>query len=567
MGSEMATKSSIKVNYTLNLLNTVSGLLFPIISFPYVSRILMADGIGKVQFYQSIIQYIMLGAALGIPLYAVREIARVRDDRRQCARVAVEVLSLHAAITLISYVVVAVLVTCVGRIADGADLFLLQSSSLLLTVIGTNWFFQGVEDFKYITIRSLTIRTLLLISLFLFVREKEDIIPYALIHVLGETGNNVFNAIRFRKYLRGTGLRLRELRPLRHLKPALRIFTLNLIISLYVHMDSVMLGFISGETTVGFYTPALRLTKTTIGIVSSLGGVLLPRFSNLIRNGRMDDFNRLSDKAIGFVFFLCLPMTVGLMFLAPSIIQLFCGASFQPSILTLQLLAPINLFIGLSGMIGTYILYPQGREKLIIQAAGTGAAINFILNCILIPQYAQYGAACSTAVAEFTVTAVLILIGRPYFHFSFRARRNLNYFIGTAFLALWLVLLCHVIHDDRFLILIALPTSALLYLGYLYKQKDRFILQIIATGFNQMHKGRSAVRSLGERKAKRKTVVGVGSGKGIVGDEGFVDLEVEEGTESEGAGKAVIGGQHDRFGDISGRGLGGKIIDASDERL
>jgi O-antigen/teichoic acid export membrane protein len=567
MGKEMATKSSIKVNYTLNLLNTVSGLLFPIISFPYVSRILMAEGIGTVQFYQSIIQYIMLGAALGIPLYAVREIARVRDDRRQCAQVAVEIVILHTAITLLSYVVVAILVTCVGRIADGAGLFLLQSSSLLLTVVGTSWFFQGVEDFKYITIRTLVIRILLLLSLFVFVHEKDDIIPYALIHVLGETGNGLVNVVRFRKYLRGTHLSFAELRPLRHLKPALRIFTLNLIISIYVHLDSVMLGFLSGEAAVGFYTPALRLTKTTIGIVSSLGGVLLPRFSNLVKNGQMDDFNRLSDKAIGFVFFLCLPMTIGLIFLAPSIIHFFCGDTFQPSILTLQLLAPINLFIGLSGMIGTHILYPQGREKLIIQAAGAGAVINFIFNCIFIPRYAQYGAACSTAVAEFTVTAILILIGRPYFHFAFRARRNLNYLIGTIVLALWLVLLCYVLNDDMLLILIAIPTSCILYLGYLYRQKDRFVLQIIATGLNQLSKGCSAAKLLGKRKAKGDAVVGVGGGKGVVGDERFVDLEVEEGAESEGAGKAVVGGQHERLGDISCRRLGGKIVDAPDERL
>lgn len=472
--------SSIKRNYTFHLLNVLGGLLFPLITFPYTSRVLMADGLGTINFYQSIISYIALAAALGIPSYAVREIARVRDDRHRCAVTAVEVLLLHGAFTLLGYIIVGILVLFVPRIAQGAILFLLLSSSLALAVIGAGWFYHAVEDFKYITIRVTIVRLFLVVGLFLFVHEKEDLIIYSIIHVLGETGGNIFNFFRLRKYLRGTNLSLGELHPLRHLKPALQIFVLNVITSIYVSLDSVMLGFINDEVSVGYYTPPLRLARASIGIVSALGTVLLPRFSNMAINKRMDEFNSLAEKAIGFVIAFSLPMMVGLIALAPAAIHLFSGSNYEPSVLTLQLLAPIIPSIALSGIIGMQILYSQGKEKIVIRATAIGAISNFTLNLFLMPHYAQWGAAFSTSVAEISVTLMCIILGRRYFCFSFKSRRNLNYFAGTALLALWLLLLSRLIDNEMLLLLAAFPSSIVLYFGFLYLRGDRFAFQLIS---------------------------------------------------------------------------------------
>ena len=293
-------QSSIKKNYVLNLINTLTGLVFPLITFPYASRILFADGIGQVQFFQSIIDYIALCSALGIPLYAVREIARYRDNIPVRNKITVEILLLHTLLTLTAYIVIAILAVTVKKIEINIPLFLLLSVTLLFNTIGVTWFYQAVEDFKYITIRSLFMRIFSLIALFVFVRTQNDLLYYAGITVMANVGGNIFNFFRLRKFIHPKEISFRNLSLLKHLKPALQIFVLNLTISIYVNLDSVMLGFIRNEEAVGYYTAATKLTKAILSIISSLGLVLLPRFSNMISNGEFTEFKSLANKVVSF---------------------------------------------------------------------------------------------------------------------------------------------------------------------------------------------------------------------------------------------------------------------------
>ena len=185
---------SLKINYLFNLANTVSGLLFPLITFPYASRILLADGIGQVNFFQSIIQYITLLSCLGIPMYAVREVARVRDNIEERNRISLEILLLHATLTILGYILVAILTATISEIQ--ISLFLLLSPSIFFTAIGCEWFYQGIEDFKYITIRSLIVRTISVVLLLLLVKTKDDIMWYGAYSVFGVLGGNIFNFLR-----------------------------------------------------------------------------------------------------------------------------------------------------------------------------------------------------------------------------------------------------------------------------------------------------------------------------------------------------------------------------------
>lgn len=474
--SKSITSGSIKRNFVLNLSNTITALLFPLVTFPYASRILFAEGIGRVQFFLSIIDYIALCTALGIPLYAVREIARVRDDAVLRSKTTTEILLLHALLTLAGYAVVLLLAFTVAKIEVDVPLFLLLSSTLFFNAIGVAWFYQAIEDFKYITIRSLIVRIVSLVALFVFVKDKDDLFYYATILVIANVGGNIFNFFRLRKYL--LFISWKELNLWKHLKPALRIFVLNLMISIYVNLDSIMLGFLKNEQAVGFYTAATRVTKAVIGLVSSLGMVLLPRFSNMISNRQLKDFRTLADKAISLILCLCLPMATGIIFMSKPIIKLFCGPDFPPSILTLQLIAPTIFFIGLSGILGMQILYPQGKEKLVIIATGTGAVINFTLNYLLIPRYFQYGAAISTSIAELSVLVVIILIGKKFLPIRFISRQNLQYFLGTLLITAFLFLINHLRLDDYLKLLIGIPVSVVFYCLYLYGRKDAFALQI-----------------------------------------------------------------------------------------
>ena len=467
---------SIKTNYIFNLINTVSSFIFPVITFPYASRIMLAEGIGLVNFYQSIIQYLSLLTCLGIPMYAIREIAKVRDDPQECSKTTLEILSLHLFLTFLGYLIAYILCLSVTKIQANIPLFIILSLTLILTTIGCEWFYQGIEDFKYITIRGLIVKIAAVIVLFTMVKTQEDILWYGGYCVIGVLGGNIFNFIRLRKFIHFT--HLKNLHPFKHLKPALHIFLLNLIISLYVNLNSVMLGFLKDSESVGFFTAATRLSQIILGIVSALGTVMLPRLSHLAANNEMDEFNRLAQKAVQFMFAITLPLSIGCFFIAPYIIPIFCGMSYQPAIKTLQIISPAVFFIALSNIIGIQILYPQKQETKVIQSTAIGAITNIVLNFALIPQFSHLGAAISTLCAEITVASSLLYSGKNYIPMKFSFKQYGNYIIATLCMLIVLIFMSE-LKLNMWLHLIGNNTIGLLtYIIILTIKKDDLLLQI-----------------------------------------------------------------------------------------
>ena len=421
---------SVKANYLFNLINSASQLLFPLITFPYASRIMMADGIGQVNFFQSIISYISLFTCLGIPMYAIREVAKVRDNPEKMTRITVEILLLHAFLTLLGYMAVAVICLTVTEVQTDIPLFLLLSATIFFTAIGCEWFYQGIEDFKYVAIRGLLVKLLSVVLLFLFVKTKEDILWYGAYTVLGVLGGNIFNFIRLRKYLHRDVIDFRALHPLRHLKPALHVFALNVVISIYLQLNNVLLGFMKDAEAVGYFTAATKIMMITMSISSSLGAVIMPRTSNLIAEGRMDEFRILIQKSYDFVLALAMPLTVGLIFTSPSIILLLSGEGFAPAVLTSQIVASNILMVGLSGVMGIQVLYPLGKINIVILCTLIGAAVNVFFNVLLIPRYGHNGTAVAYMLAEVAVTVSMFLIGRKYIPIQFLKKQHLHYVGG-----------------------------------------------------------------------------------------------------------------------------------------
>lgn len=400
------------------MIGTVSGFLFPMITFPYVSRIIMAEGMGQVQFYTSVINYIILLTGLGIPLYGIREIARVRDNITNLSRTTTEIITLNLLLNIIGYAIIFLMCFTVPKIMENIPLFLLLSTSIILTTIGCPWFFSGVEDFKYITIRGLIIKVICVIFLFLFVHDKSDLMYYAAYTVFGSIGNNVINFIRLKKYIRLDSFSISELNIWRHLKPAFAIFVFNLVTSIYVNLDKVMVGFLKDNESVGYYTAATTISHIFLTVVASLGTVMLPRLSNLVQQGDLDSFKRLAAKSYNFTVLISLPVCGGLIILAPSLVRIFSGEVFVPAILTLQLISPIIFAIGISSLVGMQILYPLGKIKLVTISTIVGAIINFLLNILLIPKFAQNGAAFATVCAEISVTLTQFIIASKFIPFK-----------------------------------------------------------------------------------------------------------------------------------------------------
>ena len=427
---------SIKTNYIYTISNTFLGLIFPLITFPYISRVLQPEGIGLYNFYNSILSYVSLLANIGISLYATRKIAQHREDIQQRSKLTVEIFLLHLFTTVCAYISVFILDLCVSRIHENQLLFFVMSIGIILGPLSVNWFFQAIEDFKYITIRSLGIKFISFILLFLCVKTRNDVIIYAVVVLIANAGNYFFNIIHIRKYISLKKIRWRSLNVFRHLKPSLVLFILNVIISIYVNLDSVMLGFIQSDVAVGYYSVAGKISHIILSMVTSLGIVLLPRFSYLLESKNYNEFNRLCRKSLDFTIGTSLPMVVCITLLANPLIVYVFGDAYRASATTLQFIAPIILFAGITNVLGIQILYPKGKENIVIYSTLGAALVNFTLNIIFIPIYSYNGAAAATCFAEFIVLALQLILGRKYLPNNLFTRSMLDYLLASVLMGI-----------------------------------------------------------------------------------------------------------------------------------
>lgn len=469
---------SIKVNFIFNMLNTVSSLVFPLVAFSYASRIIMATGIGEVQFFQSIINYIILLTSIGIPMYGIREIARVRDNKEKLTLTTIEIIFLNLLLNIVGYIIVGVLCFSVAKIQHNIPLFIMMSSSIVLTTIGCSWFFNGIEDFKYITVVGLAIKSLCLLLLFLLVKSETDLFYYGIYTVLGYVGCNLVNFFRLRKYLIIERFSYKDLNIKRHIRPALSVFVFNIVTSIYINLDTVMLGFLSSSASVGYYTAASKVSHILVTIITSFGAVILPRSSNLIEKGKMSEFAVLTEKSFNVLSLLAFPLCVGVFVCTPYLIEVFCGPNFSPAIITLQIVSPIIIALGFSNLIGIQILYPLGKVKLVTISACVGASINVILNFILIPLYSQNGAAIATLVAEWSVLITQFFLARSVLPFRIFDIKILKYF-SCAIIMFVICYLCQDMFDSGLINIIMLSIIGILsYTSMMFLTKDSLSLEL-----------------------------------------------------------------------------------------
>ena len=471
---------SVKVNYILNLINTGTQMLFPLITFPYVCRVIEADGIGQINFFQSIISYISLFTCLGIPMYAIREIARDRSDVVQMNRTAMEILLLHSMLTLVGYAIVAILCLTVPQIQVNIPLFLILSLTIFFTAIGCEWFYQGIEDFKYITIRGLIIKTVSVVLLFIFVKSKTDLLYYGCYTVFGVLGGNIFNFFRLRKYIHRENIIFSELHIKRHIKPVLKVFSFSVVTSIYLQLNTVLLGFLKNALAVGYFAAATKVMQMLLTMSACLGSVMMPRASHLIAENKEDEFNRLIQKSYDFTLAIALPMTIGLIFCAPSLITALCGVKFEHSILPSQIIAPIILMVAISNVFGIQVLFPKGKINIVTLCCGIGAVADLILNLCLIPFFSYIGTSIAYLGAEVAPTVSMYFIGRKYIPIIYFKKSHLTYALGCIVMAFVLYGISLLQLPTLTILLLQGCCGVLAYFIILCICKDEMLVQILS---------------------------------------------------------------------------------------
>lgn len=471
---------SVKVNYILNLINTGTQMLFPLITFPYVCRVIEADGIGQINFFQSIISYISLFTCLGIPMYAIREIARDRSDVVQMNRTAMEILLLHSMLTLVGYAIVAILCLTIPQIQVNIPLFLILSLTIFFTAIGCEWFYQGIEDFKYITIRGLIIKTVSVVLLFIFVKSKTDLLYYGCYTVFGVLGGNIFNFFRLRKYIHRENIIFSELHIKRHVKPVLKVFSFSVVTSIYLQLNTVLLGFLKNALAVGYFAAATKVMQMLLTMSACLGSVMMPRASHLIAENKEDEFNRLIQKSYDFTLAIALPMTIGLIFCAPSLITALCGVKFEHSILPSQIIAPIILMVAISNVFGIQVLFPKGKINIVTLCCGIGVVADLILNLCLIPFFSYIGTSIAYLGAEVATTVSMYFIGRRYIPIIYFKKSHLTYALGCIVMAFALYGLSLLQLPTLTILLLQGCCGVLAYFIILCICKDEMLVQILS---------------------------------------------------------------------------------------
>ena len=471
---------SVKVNYILNLINTGTQMLFPLITFPYVCRVIEADGIGQINFFQSIISYISLFTCLGIPMYAIREIARDRSDVVQMNRTAMEILLLHSMLTLVGYAIVAILCLTVPQIQVNIPLFLILSLTIFFTAIGCEWFYQGIEDFKYITIRGLIIKTVSVVLLFIFVKSKTDLLYYGCYTVFGVLGGNIFNFFRLRKYIHRENIIFSELHIKRHIKPVLKVFSFSVVTSIYLQLNTVLLGFLKNALAVGYFAAATKVMQMLLTMSACLGSVMMPRASHLIAENKEDEFNRLIQKSYDFTLAIALPMTIGLIFCAPSLITALCGVKFEHSILPSQIIAPIILMVAISNVFGIQVLFPKGKINIVTLCCGIGAVADLILNLCLIPFFSYIGTSIAYLGAEVATTVSMYFIGRKYIPIIYFKKSHLTYVLGCIVMSFALYGISLLQLPTLTILLLQGCCGVLAYFIILCICKDEMLVQILS---------------------------------------------------------------------------------------
>lgn len=478
----MATKQkSIKKNFLLNAVLMMSSFIFPLITFPYVSRILFPVGTGKVSFATSLISYFTMFSQLGIPTYGIRACAKVRDDREELTRTAHELIFINLVTSILSYIILAAGLIYIPRLQEEKTLYIIVSATIFLTALGMEWLYKALEQYTYITIRSIFFKILALITMFMLIHEQKDYVIYGGISIFASSASNILNLFNVHKHIEmklvgNYGFK-------RHFKPIAVFFAMACATTIYTNLDTVMLGFITTDEDVGYYNAAIRIKSILVSIVTSLGTVLLPRSSYFIEHKQLEDFKRVSLKALNFVFLIACPMTLYFILFAKYGIYFLSGNAYSESILPMQIIMPTLIFIGVTNILGIQILVPLGKEKIVLFSELAGAITDVILNAILIPRMASAGAAIGTLVAELIVLIIQYTALRTWVFAMLRRIHYVKISIGLALgtiASIWVSMLK--LHS-----FFILAISACLFFGtygiYLLITKEQLIIEI----FDQLH--------------------------------------------------------------------------------
>ena len=469
---------SIKFNFIMNIILKLSSIIFPLITLPYVTRVLGTVGNGKVAFAVSVISYFSMFAQLGIPTYGIRICAKYRDDKDKLTKTVQEILVINTVSAIITYAVFAGCMLFIPKFQEEPVLLVINSLTIILNVLAMEWFYQSIEQYDYITVRNIFFKLLSLIALFLFIKNKEDYVLYGALSVIAASGSSLLNAIHARKYLLRKKYKNYNFR--QHLKPIINFFLLSVSVSIYTNIDTVMLGFISGDNEVGLYNIATKIKTVLATMVSALGPVLLPRISYYIEKNNMKNVQELINKSVHVVIIASISVTIYFIVMATQTIDVLGGEEYYAAISCMQIIMFTIIPLGIGNVASMQILAPFNKEVKTMYSTVVGAIVNLVVNALLIGRLGAAGAAIGTVLAETAVTIIQV-----YYSWNIigKAIRNVPYktiLVSTIVATVILIALKSILQTSSLVTLII--TALVYYFIYafiLLLGKDKVVLEFM----------------------------------------------------------------------------------------
>lgn len=465
----------IKKNFIYNISYQILILIIPFITTPYIARVLGADGVGTYSYTYSIAYYFMTFALLGINSYGNRLIAKVRDDKDKISKEFFTLYTLQIVTSIIMIILYYIYVIIFEK--EYTSIAIIQSIYVWSAMFDINWFFQGLEKFKLIVVRNAIIKLISLIAIFIFVKTSEDLWKYVLILSLGTLCSQMILYSFLRKYVKFVKISISDIK--KHIKPVFILFIPVISITFYKVMAKTMLGNLSSIMEVGYYENAEKVINVPISIITAIGTVMLPSVSNMISKGEEKKAEEYLYKMMRFIYFLVIPMALGIILISDKFVNLYLGVEFTKSTAILKLLSISMIFSSAANVLRTQYLIPKENDRGYVISVILGAVVNFIANMILIKYWQAVGAALATIIAEATVAIAQLVYVRKQIRIRELLKSSLKYILISiamfAICALYKILNLQPILE----LLLQIMTGILIYMIILLITKDEFVIEFI----------------------------------------------------------------------------------------
>ena len=468
-------KKSITKNYIYNLTYQILILILPLITTPYISRVLGAENIGIFSYTVSIVTYFILFGSLGVAMYGQREIAYLQSNKEKYSKTFWEILILRLVTMLISMIIFYCCFAINGEYKTYYTILLLE---MIANCLDISWFFQGLEEFKKTVTRNIIVKIVSIICIFAFVKTTNDLKNYFWIYVLSILIGNISLWLYLPKYIKK--INIKDINVIKHIRPTVGLFIPQIAAQIYTVLDKVMIGtIIENKTEVGYYEQSQKIVKILLTIITSLGTVMLPRIANTFSKGNNEKIKEYIKQSFNFVFWLAFPMIFGIVAISSNFIPLFFGPGYEKVIVLTNVISPILLAIGLSNVIGTQYLLPTKRQKEYTISLITGAIMNFCINFLLIKRLGALGASIGTVIAEISVTTVQFIFVRKDLKIKNILWTSKNYIISSIVMFFGCTLIGKTFNNHIISICLQITLGFFLYIGMLILLKDSFMINII----------------------------------------------------------------------------------------